>query len=203
MARKSKLAELGLEKEASEIRKEGHGWEVTAQILNERHHDLIYDTFGEPLSHMAIKRGIQGYDKKNLTQIIEKGEEDIIEVMQSEYNDAILKIIKSLHRLEKDFKKVRKIAEESGNVNDMVKANLAELKRFEEIRKHWESLQQFTIRQVSNIGDINLKKDKEVKVLMLNFSNELMDIEKDLCDECREGYLKRIEALMTKIANDN
>ena len=81
MTKKSKLAELKLEKEAKEIRDEGHGWDVTAQIMNERYRDLIYDKYGEPLSHMAIKRGLQSYEKKNLVEIIDSSDGDIIDII--------------------------------------------------------------------------------------------------------------------------
>ena len=194
MTRESKLAELGLEEEAYDLRhKDNKTWDEITEIINADHPE-VYDKYGEPISYMGIKRGVKGYEKALMEKSLEEGGNPV-DTMIYEFREAIKgntsKINKLMGKIEKMVEKA-----EQGTVNDMARAYTVALKGWEQERRNWESLQQYGIQQVGNIGQINLTKEQNVKTLIINWTDKIIEIQKYLCDDCKERINELIDDLI-------
>ena len=177
--KKSKLSEHAHEDEARRLRGEGHGWIEISNILNRKYPD------DGGYSHMAIKRGLQSYEKSLVEQMIDDGGNPIVD-MDMKFQKALAKNIKKIDDLMKGINEMVSVAKDNGSVNDMAKAYTVALKGWEQERRSWESLHNSTFGQMKNIGEVNIKKDQDIKILLVNWTDQLIKLRKDLCLECKK-----------------
>jgi len=184
MTKISKLEELNLQKEAKELRDAGNGWIKVTSILNNRHPE-IQETYDEPISFMGVKRGVIAYEQQLMEKKIEDGI-DPIEGMEREFRDAIRKNNKKINKLIKTADKILEDAIKEGTISDKTRALKEVRDSLAQEVKNWIALQQYGIRQVGNIGSINLRKEQELHIHLDRWTDKLIAHKKDFCRGCQK-----------------
>jgi len=184
----SKIKEHGREQEAKRLRDDGHGWIEISNIFNKKYpEDGGY-------SHMAIKRGLDSYGRDIVEQMIDDGENPIVE-LDNEFRKELRKIIKRTSKFMDIAEEMTDTARDNGDVNDLSKALTTAFKGLAEERRGWESLHNSTFGQMKNIGDVNLKKEQKIIILLNNWADQLIKLKKELCDNCK----KKVDELLDEL----
>ena len=196
MTRESKLKMIGLDKEAYELRKAGNTWADGNRIIHERHGKEIVNKFGEPVSDMGFKRAVIEYEKGLITKSLDDGLDPVKE-MDRQFREAVVRCNKKNQKLEKKADEILERALKDGSITDQTRALKEVRDTISQELKNFVLLQQNGIRQVTNIGEVNFKNQQDVKILLVNFSDELMKIYDELCDDCKQKV--DIERLINKL----
>jgi hypothetical protein len=194
MTKVSILEELELQEEAYKLRYEdGYGWQEGAKVINTRHPEIV-EKYGKPLSHMGFKRGVVAYEKSLIEQKMEQGI-DPIEDMSKEFREAIRKNNNKINKLVETADEILQDALRDGTVTEKTRALKEVRDSLAQEVKNWVALQQYGIRQATNIGSINLKKEENIKTLIINWTDQIIDIKEHLCEECK----KRVDELLNDL----
>jgi len=188
LTKKSKLNINEHEEEAKSLRKDGKGWIEIANCMNRKYPD------DGGYSHMAIKRGLASYEKSLVEQMMDEGENPIA-ALDKEFHKEIRKIIKRTSKFMEIVREMVDNARKSGDIGDMSKALTLAFKGLPEERRNWESLLHSTFGQVKNIGEVNANKEQDIKILINNFSGDIIKLRKELCDDCKKKADELIEEL--------
>ena len=143
---------------------------------------------------MAIKRGLASYEKSLVEQMMDEGENPIA-ALDKEFHKEIRKIIKRTSKFMEIVREMVDNARKSGDIGDMSKALTLAFKGLPEERRNWESLLHSTFGQVKNIGEVNANKEQDIKILINNFSGDIIKLRKELCDDCKKKADELIEEL--------
>jgi DNA-binding transcriptional regulator GbsR (MarR family) len=175
MANINKIIKHNLQCEVDPLLEQGLPYERIADAIKANHPE-IEDI--SKLSAMNVMRYKNDKAEKAMVTLIDEGK-DPAEEFTKEYRAAIRKNNEEVQVIFNDCKKILEDAKLSDSVSDKAKAVEISLKSLDQIRKNWESLSQFGNRQIPLIGKVNLKKEQNIKVLILSVSNKL-------CPKCRD-----------------
>jgi len=185
MTRESKLKMLGLEEKAYELRKTGVSWDEGAKIMNEQHGKELVAKFGCPINAMSFKRAVVAYEREQNKGLIEDGINPV-EEMDRRFRKSVFETNKKNRKLEKKVDTILDKALEDGTYTDMLRAVKEYRDTITQEVKNLVFLQQNGIRQVGDAGNATHQHNQDIKMLVFNIGNELVDIEDELCDECRK-----------------
>lgn len=192
MTKVSKLEEDGHLQEAKSLRDEGRGYIEIADTLN-----LKYYNGDRHYSHMAIKRGLESLEKKSLDKAIDEGR-DPIDEMTKEFREAIRKNNRKLNKLLKTADEILQDALAEGTITEKAKALKEVRDSLAQVVKNWIALQQYGIRQATNIGDISRRREQDIKILIINWTEQLMEKKRQLCAKCKKEIDDLLEDLVKK-----
>jgi len=178
----NKIIKYNLECEVDPLLEQKVPYQKIANTIKETHPE-IKDL--NTLSAMNIMRYKTDKESKAMDMILDEGR-DPMDEFTKEYRAAIRKNNEEVQVIFKDCKAILEEAKQSDNIANKVKAVEVSLKSLDQIRRNWESLSQYGSRQIPLIGKVNLKKEQNVKVLILSVSNKL-------CPKCRDEMKKVIE----------
>ena len=184
MTRASKLKELGLERKAYELRKNGETWEGIAGIINGEHGREIITKYGQPLTHMSIKRGIVSYEKGLVDRAFD--DDNPLEEVADLIKEAVLVANKKNRKLEKKADTILDNAMKDGTYSEQTRALKEVRDTMAQEVKNLTTLAQYCDRQFGNARDINIKEQKNVIIMLKNYADELFNIYENLCPECKK-----------------
>jgi len=170
----NKIIKYGLESEAQSLLDSGLSRAKIAETLRNNHPEIV-DL--KDLSAMSVQRWIDSKERAKLEESIEQGKDPLDDFMK-EYRRAIKDLNLKAERLYNKANKLLDKAELEGDTTTSLRAIKEVRDSLDQLRKNWVSLMQYGTRQTSNIYHINLKKEQNVKIMLLEFS-------KVLCNECR------------------
>lgn len=181
MSKENKIVTYGYKDRAKELLDDGLSTYQIAKILNNEIGDK------KAISHMSVQRFKDVIERDKIEDSIEEGEDPsdvIIEDFRNGIRENIKKVDKGIDiamKLMEDAKDsdFATFSEKSKTVDTFIKA-------LDQEKKSWTSLVQNGIRQMKVLGDVNIKKEQNVKVLLLNWTNKL-------CPECRKKLYNIIE----------
>jgi len=181
MAKENKVIKYGLESEVDMMLDQGMSLAEIATNIKQSHVDII-DL--QDLSSMSIMRYRDSRDKENIINIEEEGG-DSIDKFLKEYNNAIRSLMKKNEKWDERVEKLWQECKDDTSILEKVKIIKEARDNREQSKKEWMALAQYGVRQTSNIYNINLKKEQNVKIMLLEWA-------KDLCPICREKKFKEI-----------
>jgi hypothetical protein len=184
MTRESKLKILGLEEKAYEMRKAGETWESVAKIINEQHGKELVKQCGGTLSPMAAKRGILSYERSLIEKSFDEGL-DPIKKIDKLFREAVLECNKKNKKLEEKANTILKNALADGTITEQTRALKEARDTITQEVKNLERLQQYGIRQTGHAGDINIKEQKNVIIMVESLTDRLISEYDKLCPECK------------------
>jgi len=184
MTKKGKVEKWNLEDEVVRLKDEGKGSHAIAKAISEKYSDIPEL---EGISHMSIARFIERHDEKKMKDKIEKTK-DPTSVMEQEFSikmrESILDAEEARQTINSYMSKlknedlsssdVQKIISSWQKINDQYRKNLVSLREFADNR---------IIRPTQNII---YKKE-------INIKNLLLDISRDLCQNCRNKIKEKLE----------
>jgi len=182
MGRVSKIEKYNLSSRVDELLNQGVSYTDIVKILKKEHPEIIEL---RNLSPMSILRYKDIKMKRKLEDALEEGR-DPVDELTKEFRAAIRKILKKTDEVYKESKAILEKAKETENINDQLRAIREVRDSLEQERKNWVALAQYGVRQATNFFNINIKKEQNVKILLLNFT-------KELCPECRAKVSKLVE----------
>jgi len=192
MTKISKIKEHDHELEAKNLRDEGHGWIEISNIFNKKYpEDGGY-------SHMAIKRGLDSYGRSIVEHMIDDGINPIVE-LENKFNKAIDKNIKEVEKLIKYINQMIKDTEKDGTYNDRNKTVMTALKAWERHQKAWESLKMNTGREMDGIRNVSFTKEQDIRILINNWTDGILELKKELCSECKKVADEFINNFLQKL----
>lgn len=182
MTKVNKIVKYNLEEEADTLLDQGVSLSMIADTIKSNHPDII-DLQG--LSSMAIMRYRDSKDKDEILKDTEEGK-DSVNTFLKEYNDAIRKLMKKNEKWDERVEDLWKGCKDDASIIEKAKIIKEARDNREQSKREWIALAQYGTRQTSNIYNINLKKEQNIKLMLLNWS-------KDLCPECRRKVSKILE----------
>lgn len=190
--KKNKIIEYGYEEEVNIMLEDGMTYKDIRNEINSRYPDKM-------ISIMCVQRYNTKQDENKYKEMIEKDINPIDELTR-EFRKAVTKNTREVRIIIDECKSILEDAKKNGSSADRTRAALATFKGLEQIVRNWQSLQQYGFRQVTNIENVNIKIENEVKALILNFTDKLIEIKNKLCDECKKKleYEKLLEDLIKK-----
>jgi len=177
--KENKIIKYGLEAEVDTMLDQDMSLADVASAIKLNHPD-IEDL--KDISSMSIMRYRNSRDQLNISEKIEEGKDPVSEFI-TEYRNAIKSLLDKSDTLYKESLELLEQAKQSESMPDKLKAVKEVRDNIEQERKAWVSLAQYGVRQTSNIFNINVKKEQNIKVMLLNWS-------KDLCPACRSKVSK-------------
>ena len=178
----NKIIKYGLEDEAQSLLDSGLSRAKIAETIRNNHPEIV-DL--KDLSAMSVQRWIESRERKEIEDKLEEGK-DPLDLFIKEYRKAIKDLNAKAEKLYNKSSKLLDKVEQEGNSIITLKAIKEVRDSLDQLRKNWVSLMQYGTRQTSNIYHINLKKEQNTKIMLLEFS-------KVLCDKCRNAVSKLIE----------
>jgi len=182
MARKNKIVLYDLEEEVDDLLHAGYGVYKIRDIIRDRHKN---NSQLKSISHMSIQRYKEEKDRNKITECVEAGD-DPVDMLQSEFRSAIREQMDRSEEIYKEAKCILEEAKQSDRVTDKIKAVEMLLKNIDRQEKSWLTLIHYGNRQVNNINNLNLKKEQNVKIM-------LIDTFRDLCPDCAKKALSKIQ----------
>ena len=190
MANVCKIIKYGLEPEVDPLLDQGISLDNIAEQVKSNHPEII-DLNG--LSAMAIMRYRDKKDRDNIEEDIVDGN-DPVDTFLKEYGEAIRKLMKINEKWDDRVEQLWQDNKDDATVIEKAKIIKEARDNRDQSKKEWESLARYGTRQTSNIYNINLKKEQNTKIMLLNWSKEILD---GLCSECkaksRDKIMKLIE----------
>lgn len=184
MTRKSKIEKWDLKGEVQRLDKQGKGNKAIANAISHKYADIPEL---EKISAMSINRYLKKQDENKMEEHMEETKNPT-KAIKEEFNNKMRESIqdaesarqtidKYMNKLEHDnlsAKEVQKIISSWQKINDQYRKNLVSLREFTDNR---------IIRPTQNII---YKKETNIK-------NMLLEISRDLCDDCRSKVKKKLK----------
>lgn len=168
-----------LQDEVESIREE-NGLIKSARILTQRYPDIEGG-----ISHMCIKRYEESRDKTALLNTIEAGR-DPLEELNHQFRVAIKKNTRKLNKLVDTSNLILEQALKEGTISDKTRALKEVRDSLGQEIKNWTALRQYGVIQSKHIGDINFKKEQDIRVMINIWTDEIIKLRDALCEECRK-----------------
>ncbi len=193
MTRTNLIIKYGLEPEVDSLLENGYSTYSIRDVIRNNHSD-------EPelvkISHMAVQRYKERKDENQLIELDEKGE-DLVDFVKRDYKETSDEIRKELNKWSTRLDKLYKKAEKDGSYSDLTKVIQQSNKNMMDKLKLSESKMFHLGKQIKNVGEINQKKIQNLNIIMIDIA------ENDLCPECRERVLNKINKIYTKNVDTN
>jgi hypothetical protein len=181
MVKENKIIKYNLESEVDNMLDQGMSLSEIATMIKQTHTDIV-DL--QDLSSMSVMRYRNSKDKLNIEETEENGG-DYVDTFLKDFRNAMKDLnnkttdiynrsITILNRLEKEE-----------NSDSILKGIREVANTVEQLRRNWTTLAQYGVRQTSNIYNINLKKEQNTKIMLLEWT-------KDLCPKCRDKKYKEL-----------
>jgi hypothetical protein len=180
MPRESKIIKYNLEDEVKQLMKLGYTNQAEITRVLIKNHPEIEDL--KNLSQMSVGRYIKSMKEDNIEQAVKEGRNPV-----GEFIDKVESIYSMNQKL---YDKCISILDEVEQNTDDNSTKFRAIKEardtLTQMRKSQESLIQFGERESKNIQNVNLKKEYNVKIMLL-------DISKRLCPKCRNELVNILE----------
>jgi len=174
MTKVNKIIKYELENEVDSLLENGVALHRIASIIKDNHPD-IKDL--QKISNMSIMRYRDTREKQKLEEVIADGG-DPVDEFTNEFKSAVRDLVKKTDAIYDEALSILSEAKNSDNITDKLKALKEVRDSLETQRKNFISLQQYGQRQQSNIYNINMKKENNIKLMLLDYANQL-------CPKCR------------------
>jgi hypothetical protein len=177
--KENKIIKYGLEAEVDSMLDQDMSLADTAEAVKMNHPE-IEDL--SDLSSMSIMRYRNSRDQLNMIKTDEEGG-DSVGIFLKEFNSSIRELMRKNEKWDDRIEKLWQECKDDGTILDKVKIIKEARDNREQSKKEWTALAQYGVRQVSSITNINVKKEQNIKIMLLNWS-------KDLCPLCRSKVSK-------------
>jgi len=184
MVKENKILKYNLESEVDAMLDSGMSLEQVATTIKNSHSDII-DL--QNLSSMSIMRYRNSRDKSKMVEEIGEGK-DPVDIFVREFNTRMKALDKKTDTLYNKCVNLLNKLEKEDNSELILKAIRETTNNIDQSRKNWTSLAQYGIRQTSNIYNINMKKEQNIKIMLLEWA-------RDLCPVCREKIFNVFEEI--------
>lgn len=181
MVKENKILKYDLGNEVDAMLDQGMSLADIATTVKETHQDVI-DL--QDLSAMSVMRYRNSRDQTNIAKRTEEGE-DFVDTFLKDFRNAMEDLNKKSNNIyDRSIKLLNKLEKEE-NTDSTLKAIKEVTNSVEQLRKNWTTLAQYGVRQTSNIYNINLKKEQNTKIMLLEWT-------RDLCPSCRDKKYKEL-----------
>lgn len=193
MTKLSKLSEYGIEKEARDMKDSGMGLYEIARVLTETHPEVKGG-----FSHMSIKRGLEGIEKRNLQVSLQEGQ-NIEEIISQRFINAIDKNNKKLNKLMKIANQILENALVDGSITEKTKALKEAREGLSQERSNWIALKQWGTQEVGHVSNVHLQKIEEMRNEINIWTDDLSSFSEDLCPECKKKFKEKLKKKLEKL----
>jgi len=189
MANVCKIVKYGLEPEVDPLLDNGISLAEIADKVVSNHPEIV-DLQG--LSSMAIMRYRDKRNRNKIEDDLEDGN-DPVDTFLKEYNEAIRKLMTKNEKWDDRVEQLWQECKDDASIVEKAKIIKEARDNREQSKKEWNALAKYGVRQTSNIYNINLKKEQNTKIMLLNWSKEILD---GLCSECKAKSRNKIMKLI-------
>ena len=184
MSNTNKIIKYKLESLVQGLKDEGKSDAEIARIISDRYGKKFPELAN--ISRMSISRYWRlKRDEAIKKEIEEKGEEEVIDRIYAEFRSKMEELVKKMEKRDKELDGFLEDAKKSGDTESLILYLREQRQNIEQIRKNLVSLIQYAERQFRPIMQVNVKKEINIKNLLLNYS-------KLLCPVCRKRVSKEI-----------
>jgi len=179
MSKENKIIKYGYQDEVDTLLDNGYSTYKVAEFINSKADAT------KKISHMVVQRYKDSMKERDMEQMIDAGE-DPAEIIISDFRKGIRTNIKKVDNAIGKATIILEKLENSEDTSLQLKAIDTLIKALDQEKKSWLSLVQNGTRQLKIYGDVNIKKEQNIKLLLLSWS-------KHLCPECRKKISNVIE----------
>ena len=194
MTKENKIIKYGLEPEVDIMLDSGLSLNEICTTIKNNHSDII-DL--QNLSSMSIMRYRDSKNKKAIEEQIDEGG-DPVDTFLKEFNGAIRSLMQKNEKWDRRVEELWQECKDDASIIEKAKVIKEARDNREQSKKEWLALAQYGVRQTSNIYNINLKKEQNVKIMLLEWA-------RDLCPVCKEKIFNEIskeDNVIEEVSND-
>jgi len=191
MTKINKIIEYGYNEEVDTLLDQGFSRKEIAQTINLNHDNKI--------SHMSVQRYTEYREKEKINDMIDEGN-DPGDIIIGDFRTGIRKNIKIADKVLNKSLDILKKVENSEDPLIQLRTVETVLKAVEQQKKGWTSLVQNGVRQMKFYGDVNIKKEQNIRILLLSWSREIL---KGLCPKCKSKSKEKIFEIIEKEEKEN
>jgi hypothetical protein len=188
MTRKSKLEEMGLMESAKKLHDDGYGYHEIAKALTTMNPNFKG-------SHMAIKRGLEAYDRLQIKDQMKQGLNPV-DVANEDFKQRMDKNTDKLESMEKKANTILDEAMESDSITDKTRALKEARDTLAQIAKNYISIQQMYQMKFNNLEKEAFEQQAQVKKLLIIMISKVDEV---VCPLCKE---KAIPAIMKVLESE-